>query len=94
MEKLINKKLEDGFFYFQLHNIFIKSKINKVIGEKNLTKYLTLEFNCGRLEIHKRTSVIEIKRPPNIMIEFEWCYRIENLNGEFLGYIGKPNYQI
>ena len=94
IEDLISKNLEEGFFYFQLHNIFIKSKINKVRGRKSMTKYLTVEFDNGHLDIHTKTKLTEIKRPPNIMTEFDWCYRIENTDGEFLGYLGSPNYQI
>ena len=94
IEKLISKNLEEGFFYFQLHNIFIKSKINKVKGRKTLTKYLILEFDNGHLDIHTKTKIIEIKKPPNMMVEFDWCYRVENMCGEFLGYLGKPSDQL
>lgn len=90
LKDLLKRNLEDGFFYFQLHNVFIRSKIKRVVGRKTLTKYLIIEFENGNIDIHSKTRVTEIKRPKNIFTEFEWCYEIRNEDDEFLGYIGNP----
>lgn len=90
LNDLIKRNLEDGFFYFQLHNVFIRAKIKRVVGRKTLTKYLIIEFENGNIDIHSKTRVTEIKRPKNILTEFEWCYEIRNEDDEFLGYIGNP----
>ena len=89
MEELLRIKLEEGSYYFQKHNVFIRSKITKYRLSK--TDYMTIEFESGHIDVHDMSQINKISRPLNIMIPFDWCFLIKNSDGEFIGYIGKPS---
>lgn len=89
MEELLRIKIEEGSYYFQKHNVFIKSKIIK----SNISKanYIIIEFESGHIDVHHMSQITKIPRPINIMVPFDWCFSISNSKGEFIGYIGKPS---
>ena len=72
--------------------MFLKSKIKSFEIIKNSTgeeDLLDIELENGHVGICKYSKVTKIKSPPNIILNFDWCFSIRNKDGELIGYIGK-----
>lgn len=80
--------LKEGFYYFYKNDLFIKSRIININSDINGD--LEVIFENGKLNIWEDTVVESVRRPSNIVIGFEWCYKIKNVYGDIVGYIGKP----
>lgn len=80
--------LTEGFYYFYKHDLFIKSRIIKTTH--NIGGGLEIKFDNGEIIIWENSLVKPVRRPPNIINQFYWCYSIKNTYGDIIGYIGKP----
>lgn len=89
MEELLKHDLEEAYYYLYLPNLIIKLPIVD-IAESDSGIALTLGDNNGELIIFKEASEVRrVRRPDNIIGNFEWCYLIKNEYKEPIGYIGK-----
>lgn len=80
---LINDK-ENSFYYFYKLDLFIKSKVIDIKEDE-------IFFENGKLAILRETEIKKVRRPSNIIGEFEWCYIIKNTDADTIGWIGKPS---
>jgi hypothetical protein len=93
MEELKFFNLLEGTYYFQRLDVFIKSKvINAEVLQDDFEEeyFLDIELEHGHVGVNKYSKVRAINRPCNMVIPFEWCFAIKNQDGDFIGYIGKP----
>lgn len=89
MEELLKHNLEEGYYYMYQPNLIIKLPITD-IAESDCGIALTLGDDNGELIIFKEASEVRrVRRPDNIIGNFEWCYLIKNEYKEPIGYIGK-----
>ena len=92
LKEVLEVDLLEGSYYFQNRDVFIKSKIKSFeiiknyLGEED---YFDIELENGHIGIEKGTTVTKIKRLPNSIIKFDWCFSIMNKDEELIGYIGK-----
>lgn len=82
----LKEQLQKGTFYYYKSNLFIKSEIIKVVVMEGI--FLEISFECGNADTFIE-NIIPVKRPPNIVKKFEWCYKLKNEDDECIGYIGK-----
>lgn len=90
MEELLKYDLEDAIFYLRVSELLIVLPVMEVGADSN-GKGITLtlgEDESSYLNIWDDTKVKKVRRPANVIAEFEWCYLIEQ-NGKHIGYLGK-----
>jgi len=90
MEEILKHDLEEAHYYLNMPNLIIALPITDVaVSEDGMT--LTLgEDNTSSITIWKEASEVKrVKRPPNVIGAFDWCYLIKNEYKENIGYIGK-----
>lgn len=80
------EKLKEGIFYYSILGMHISSKIIDVEVWKNDSKTIEIKFEGGQLYSDSFESV---NRPSNLIADFEWCYKIRNEYGDFIGFVGK-----
>ena len=83
-DEKLKEQLQQGTFYYHKLGLLVKGKVNIVLQVSNDT--LNVNFVGGCVEVYKIKSV---KRPANIIAEFEWCYLLKNEYDDVIGYIGK-----
>lgn len=90
MEELLKHDLEDAIFYLRVSELLIILPVMEVGADsEGKGVCLTLgEDETSYLNIWDDTTVKKVRRPANVIAEFEWCYLIEQ-NGTHIGYIGK-----
>ncbi len=88
MEELLKHDLEEAYYYLYQPNLCIKLPITDVIiADDGLTLNLGND-DYSTLTIWKEASEVKkVKRPDNILGEFDWCYSIKNEYKEPIGYI-------
>lgn len=89
-QKFLCEAIEEGYYYFYKFDLLIRLGIYKMVSEDGGAK-IKFAGNSGELTIWTDTTVKKVSRPSNIIQNFEWCYVINNNQGEVLGYIGKPS---
>ena len=93
IQEVLKVDLLEGIYYFQKEDVFLKSNIKGFEIIKNSTgeeDLLDIELDNGHIGICKYSKVIKVKRIPNIILKFDWCFSIRNIDDEHIGYIGKP----
>lgn len=81
----LKEQLQQGTFYYSTSNILIKGKIYNVISYDD--GQLEIFFTGGIVDLYKN-KLTKIRRPPNIIGAFKWCYLLKNEDNENIGYIG------
>lgn len=94
MEELLKHDLEEAYFYMKISDLYIKLPIVEVIqGEETNPDGMTLMLgndDASHLIIWRDgTEVKKVRRPSNIIGNFEYCYLIKNSDKELVGYIGR-----
>lgn len=85
MEEL-KEQLQQGTFYYHKFGLLVKGKVNLVL--ENSETMLNINFTGGLVDVYTDKMTL-IKRPGNIIADFEWCYMLKNEYDEIIGYIGK-----
>lgn len=85
IEKL-KEQLQQGSFYYHKFGLLVKGKVNIVLQISNDT--LNVNFVGGCVDVYK-DKIKAIRRPGNIIADFEWCYMLKNEYDDVIGYIGK-----
>lgn len=80
------EKLKEGTFYYYKNGLVIFSKVTNVKLEAK--DFISINFECGSVDMFIK-GVKPIKRPGNIIANFEWCYILRDTEGDCLGYVGK-----
>jgi hypothetical protein len=83
-EKL-KEQLKQGTFFYHRFGLLVKGKVNDAFLINDDT--LHISFNGGYLELIGN-KVKKVKRPSDIIAEFEWCYLLKNEYDQEIGYIG------
>lgn len=86
MEQL-KEQLSKGIFYYCCYGALIKVPVKEVINNNNVSLTVRLEHD-GFIDIFT-DNLKEVKRPENIIADFNWCYKILDHDNEPLGYIGE-----
>lgn len=84
IEELKEQFLKGTFYYYKF-GLFVKSKVIRVVTKDN--DFLEVSFECGNVDIFIN-KLKPIRRPGNIIADFEWCYMLQNEYDEVIGYIG------
>ena len=82
----IKERFQQGTFYYHKFGLLIKGKINLVLKMSNDT--LKVNFTSGTVDVYM-DKIKSIRRPGNIIADFEWCYMLKNEYDDIIGYIGK-----
>ena len=93
LKEVFEIDLLEGTYYFQKENVLLRSKIKSFEIIKNSTgeeDLLDIELENGHIGICEYSKVTKVKRIPNIILKFDWCFSIRNADDEHIGYIGKP----
>jgi len=90
MEELKEQLLQGTFYYSKPGALLINAKVYNVIGYDD--GELEIFFNGGIVSIYK-SKLKKVKRPPNIISVFKWCYVLKNEDNECIGYIGLKEQQ-
>ena len=93
LKEVFEVDLLEGTYFFQKHDVYFESKIKNFEIIKNCfdeEDFLDIELENGHVGIGEYSKVAKIKRPSNIVKLFDWCFAIRNIDGEHIGYIGKP----
>ena len=93
LKEVFEVNLLEGTYFFQKHDVYFESKIKSFEIIKNCfdeEDFLDIELENGHVGIGEYSKVAKIKRPSNIVKLFDWCFAIRNIDGEHIGYIGKP----
>ncbi|MBC2459389.1 hypothetical protein [Clostridium beijerinckii] len=85
MEEL-KEQLLKGTFYYSNSNILVKGKVYNVISYDD--GQLEILFHGGIVDLYK-DKLTKVRRPPNIISVFKWCYSLKNDDNECIGYIGE-----
>lgn len=85
-DRKLKEQLQKCTFYFYKSNLFIKSEVTRVIEMEGI--FLEISFECDNVDAFIE-NIVPVKRPPNIVKKFEWCYMPKNEDDECVGYIGK-----
>ncbi|ALB44591.1 hypothetical protein [Clostridium beijerinckii] len=82
----LKEQLLKGTFYHYGSNLLVKGKIYNVINYDD--GQLEIFFTGGIVDLYK-DKLTEVRRPPNIISVFKWCYSLKNEDNENIGYIGE-----
>lgn len=85
MEEL-KEQLQEGTFYYQKFDLLFKDKVKEIVAAA--PGILEVNFECGYVTVFI-DKIKKVKRPSNIIAEFEYCYLLKNSYDEYIGYIGK-----
>lgn len=83
MEEL-KEQLQQGTFYYSNSNMLVKGKVYNVISYDD--GQLEIFFTGGIVDLYK-DKLTKVRRPPNIIGVFKWCYLLKN-EDDVIGYIG------
>lgn len=90
MEELLKHDLEEAFYYLAYPNLTIRMPITDVASSADGITLTLGDDRYSSLTIWKEASEVKkVKRPSNIIGEFEYCYLIRNEYKEPIGYIGR-----
>lgn len=81
----LKEQFQEGTFYYSNSNILVKGKIYNVISYDD--GQLEIFFAGGIVDLYK-DKLTKVRRPPNIIGAFKWCYALKNENSKVIGYIG------
>ena len=85
LKEVFEVNLLEGTFQFHIQGLFIEKKItNTHIGPSGTIYYV--KFDEGTLFLDKFTKVKKVLTSND---EYEWCFEIYNLTGNYLGLIFK-----
>lgn len=82
------EKLKEGTFYYSVLGMHFSSEIIGVKAWESDSKTIEIKFQGGELYSDCFESV---NRPADFIADFEWCYKLKNEYGDFIGYIGKES---
>lgn len=80
------EKLKEGTFYYSICGMHFSSEIIGVRVWESDSNTIEIKFQGGELYSDNFESV---NRPAFFIADFEWCYKIKNEYGDFIGYVGK-----
>lgn len=84
MEEL-KEQLQEGAFYYHKSSLLVSGKVYNVVGYED--GELEIFFTGGIVGVYKN-KMKKVKRPPNIISVFKWCYLLKDEHNEAIGYIG------
>lgn len=82
----LKEQIKEGTFYYQKFDLLFKDRIKEAIAAA--PGILEVSFECGHVTVFI-DKMKKVKRPSNIIAEFEYCYLLKNSYDEYIGYIGK-----
>ena len=81
----LKEQLLQGTFYYHKFGLLVKGKVNLVLEVSKDT--LNVNFTGGTVDVYI-DKIRSIRRPGNIIADFEWCYMLKNEYDDIIGYIG------
>ena len=81
----LKKQLQEGTFYYHKFGLLVKGKVNIVLKVSEDT--LNVSFVGGCVDVYM-DKIKPVKRPSNIIADFEWCYVLRNEYDDVIGYLG------
>lgn len=82
----LKEQLQQGTFYYHKFGLLVKGKVNLILETSKDTLNVSFTGGCVDVYIDK---IKPIRRPGNIIANFEYCYMLKNEYDECIGYIGK-----
>jgi len=82
----LKEQLQQGTFYYHEFGLLVKGKVNIVLQNSETT--LNVSFIGGTVDVYM-DKIKPIRRPENIIANFDWCYQLKNEYDDIIGYIGK-----
>ncbi len=74
-----------GTYYFHKSSLLVNSKVYNIVSYDD--GELEIFFTGGIVGVYK-DKVKKIRRPPNIISVFKWCYLLKDEDNQSIGYIG------
>lgn len=84
--KELKEQLQQGTFYYHKFGLLVKGKVNVVLQNSETT--LNVNFIGGMVDVYI-DKLKPVRRPGNIIADFEWCYMLKNEYDDIIGYIGR-----